>query len=310
MKTMLIQPVCFLILSSMSIAFAGENDKAGKKENQSEPNIGVTVIHTNDGEKSRKEKTTPHAKQIIIAINDKIEKLDLSETADESSEEATQIMNAPDDKSQVKTTIIGHGMIVGPDGEKKTFQFGSSEESEQALQELPEEVRTRLEQVMKNAKNRAAFGQVLKIGPDGVAKSIEVDLNRIKPSEEFNLQGDAMIFIEEAIRGTGTKGMPEFDQSLESLGSSGGRAIIMLPDGSPKEVTVDIEEVEKALKDAMTNKTLPKILELYSGDQAPDKKSRNKTSGKMRGKSVSDKLDLILKRLDEIETRVRSLENK
>jgi hypothetical protein len=64
---------------------------------------------------------------------------------------------------------------------------------------------------MKNEKNRATFGQVLRIGPDGEAKSIEVDLNRIKPSEGFNLQGDAMIFIEEAIRGTGTKDMREFD---------------------------------------------------------------------------------------------------
>ena len=69
MKSKLNKPVCFLILSAMSVAFAGENDKAGKKEKQSEQNHSVTRMQTNDGEKTQKEKTTSHAKQIIIAIN-------------------------------------------------------------------------------------------------------------------------------------------------------------------------------------------------------------------------------------------------
>ena len=49
MKTMFIKPICFLLLSSMSAALAGENDKGKKQEKQSEPNIGVAVIQTNDG---------------------------------------------------------------------------------------------------------------------------------------------------------------------------------------------------------------------------------------------------------------------
>ena len=103
--------------------------------------------------------------------------------------------------------------------------------------------------------------------------------------------------------------MPEFDQARETGRSSRGRAIVLLPSGSPKGVTIDIEEVKEALKNAMTNKTLPKVLEFVSEDQTPAQKSK-KTSGKILGKSVPDKLNLVLKRLDEIETQVRRLENK
>ena len=82
--------------------------------------------------------------------------------------------------------------------EKKTFQIGNSRERTKALQELPEEVMRASRKVVKNAANHGTFGQLLRSGPDSVAKSIEVDLNRIKPSEGFNLQVDGMIFIEKA----------------------------------------------------------------------------------------------------------------
>ncbi len=313
MKRMFLKAGCFFTLCSMSITLAGETDNEKRKGKKSDAKIDIAVIKVQEGNEGRGDKDAVR-QEIVIAINGDTQEVELGKDTNEASEEIMNVIIAADDERRMKGAIFGQGMIIGPNGEKKKFKLGSSDESKIVFEGLPEEVSEQLKKVMNDADKRAALRQILMIGPDGVPKSIEMDIDvemgvgHPDAIERLNLEDGARAFFEQAVKGITIQGIGEFAEASED---SKGRLIIMAPDGKPEEIAFDIEEMAEALADAFSseNQSSPEILGKIPLLQFKTQKGKKKSGGKGNGNSVSDKLDLILKRLEQIEKRVQDLEN-
>ena len=151
MKRFLLTTTSALAFCCASVAFAEDKGKGDKQKKETEAVIISTVEvagHENgNGDKSKAK--TPH--KITIEIDGKKHELGIGQDQNVVKKIHEIIKDKNGEKEvEVEATIIGKGIIIGPDGENKEFQLGDASGSKEMLKGLPKEIRLRVEKAIKD----------------------------------------------------------------------------------------------------------------------------------------------------------------
>lgn len=199
-------------------------------------------------------------------------------------------------------------IIIGADGAKKEVDLSIDNGKLNlggALKGLPKEIRLKVEAAVKGAEHKhgdhkhgakTIFGKAVVVGPDG--KKHEIDLG--KSGGLKGLPHGILLHVEEAI---------EQHKKGAAKGAQ-GKAIVIGPDGKKREI-----KLGGVLNLGGLNglpKEVQKEIELTFENPVPTRSGRIKIQKKSESKekSVTDKLDLILRRLDQMEKQIKELRAK
>ncbi len=278
---------CALAICSAPMALADENGNEKKKQADVPTQVVISTVEIATEEGEAKPSETKASGKVIVEINGESHEIAIGQLGDGVAKKIQEVVKKKDQEAKIETSVIGHVVIVGPDGEKKEFKFGDPRTEKEMLKNLPEEVRIRVEKAMKDSKG-ALLGQGIMIGPDGVKKTFKLDTQFDEALK--NLPEDARQKIEQALKGVEKMPMP----------SSGGRAIVIGPDGMKKEFKFgegNLDEDLKVLGD------LPRMLQL----KVQRSEEKSESSADKSTDVVAQKLEVIMKRLDKIEKEIQAL---
>lgn len=294
MKRLLINGMSVFLLCAAPVAYAEDDDNGKKKKSKATEDVVISTVEvvevSDDGEGDG-----ANAKgKVTIEINGKKREFKIGDNHDEVVKKIHQVIKDGDHETSIRATIIGHGMIVGPDGEKKKFEFGDPAANKKMLEGLPKEVRIRVEKAMKDSAKGAIFGQGLMIGPDGAKKIIKLGDGPMSNEVLDKLPKEARKMIEQAMK------------EAENVAKGGqGRAIFIGPDGVKKELNFGDAGIEDIDIDLDIVEKLPKTLQYRIQRLHKDDAEINVT----KKDPLVSKLDLILKRLDKIEKELEALKD-
>lgn len=199
----------------------------------------------------------------------------------------------------------GKAVIVGADGKKQVIEFGDKGIDEKVLQKLPKNVRIRVEKAIKGVPAHGkAVGKAVIIGADGQKREIEFDVKNGQGASLKGLPKHIQLRIEEAMKDRKKGGTYSFSASKIGTG------VFIGPDGKKHvfRFNPDTFEWQKKLLPEMPAKAREHLLSALKnkGYLVKQEIRINKDS---KGAS-SDKLDLILKRLDQLEKQMQELRKK
>ena len=222
MKRFLLTMTCAFLLCYAPIAMADDGGDDSKKKAKTSGPVIVSTVEVAE-EESGKEESKSTGK-ITIEINGKKQEFEIGDQGGNVVKKIREVIKDSDNETTVEATIIGHGLIVGPDGEKKEFKLGHLDATKEMLKNLPEEVRKQVEKAMKDSSKGSFLGQGIMIGPDGEKKVFKL--------------GDSLDFGE-ALKELPKEARKKIEQALKEAGNisvqSSGRAIVIGPDGVKNE---------------------------------------------------------------------------
>lgn len=285
---------CAFAICCPPIALAEDDGDAKKKDAKSSRQVVISAIEIDEDEDQdvNEENRVKTSGKITIEIDGEKHEFKIGNQNGDVVEEIHEVIKDGDHEVSIEASIFGHGLIVGPDGEKKQFNLGDPSASKEMLKRLPDEVRQQVEKAIKESSRGAIFGQGLMIGPDGARKIFKLgDSPHFRRAME-NLPEEARKHVEQAMK-------EAHDLSIQSS----GRAIVIGPDGVKKEYKfgdTDIDEIDVEIFDELP-KTLLRRIQRNRQDRPAKAEESND--------GLADKLDLILKRLDKIEDEIQTLKN-
>ena len=289
MKRFLRNTSCALAICFASPAFALDDEETEKTNPESTGQVVIQTVQVVEEETEEGEDGT--SQTIRIEINGDEHDVDIEKHDGKVVQKIREVIKDGQHEATIEATIVGRGVIIGPDGEKKEFNFGDPAANNESLKNLPNEIRIRVEKAIKDATNRAGLGQGIMIGPDGAKKYFKLGENPQFNEALKNLPEEARKRVEEAMKNVGNI----------SIRSTGGRAIVIDANGEKKEIRFGDGDFNEEI-DVQVMSELPKAIQqkIQRTKQAQARSERN-------GDSLAEKLDLILQRLDKIEAEIDEL---
>lgn len=199
---------------------------------------------------------------------------------------------------RTKRSVTGRAIIVGPDGRKREIKFDGGKVDEKSLKDLPKDIRVRVLDAVKGKDvNARSFGRAIIVGPDGTKR-------------EFKFEG------KHPPHGAHLKDLPEdvrkkLHELMKNKGgvisvTVSGKGVVIGPDG--KKRVFEFKDV-KGGGNADIDITLKKLPADVRGTVRQLIVERHKSHAKVK-KHGGDKLDLILKRLENLQKQVDELRKR
>ena len=245
---------------------------------------------TNAQETATENQSIKSQGKITIQVNGDSQTIEFGDQLPANDKEDESDALPGDHEMSIQTIITGHGIVIGPDGQKREFRIGDPQVDEDALKGLPEPVRKRIEAAMKNQAANVKIGKGIMIGPNGKSRLFDLGSNKEFQKSLNDLPKDAQKTIEDALQRL----------NVLSVDELGGSAIVIGPEGIKQQFDLDrlnAKEVNQKF-----------VIELLQSSKPSTEKTEAKNSQQESNDTkVLEKLDTILKRIESLEKEVQSL---
>lgn len=230
-------------------------------------------------------------------------------------------------KRTIKATVHAHGkdgtvhthgkvVIVGPDGKRREIEFDGKSIDEKVLKGLPKNIRIRIQNALKGQPGkgkviRKTHGKAIIIGADGKKKEFKIGVGGFGPkgADLKGLPKEIRLKIEQAMKAHGGKGAFKFNAPNTRIG------IFIGPDGKKHEFrmnskNINLHGINPAFLKQMSKEDREKFFKALHGAGFTAQKNLKVEVTRAGSKSGTDKLDLILQRLDSLEKQIQDLRKK
>lgn len=234
---------------------------------------------------------------------------DKSTRGAKNSQQSGSSQSSSKSSKQFSRQSSGRAVIVGPDGKRREFKFSDDELDGKVLQGLPKNLREQILRSMKaqHGKGKAtagSFGRAFMIGPDGKKREIKFGTG----ANSLHLKGlpqEIRVRIQKALTHKGVH-----EHRIQTT----NRGIIIGPDGEKHEFKIDgrnsgekieilVQQLPANVREEVRKAMALQFKRVHSHSHAEHAHSHDK-------KPSPDKLDLILKRLNQLQKQVDALQKK